>query len=484
MAEIYSCASRTLIWLDEETPDVSQSFETIKLARGLLPPTTGGNIIETDFDRQNFEALQWRKDEAGEMNLWRVDWQSVVNLLVRPWFRRKWIIQEVVKSRDRLMFCGVQQLPWDILGDLILWLTVHNLTTFSYLVLSEPLANMGMNNIVAISWPTTMFTLPQLLSLSMSFFCSDDRDNIIALLSLARDVSEEDIAHLADYSLSPIKLFSRYAQWLLSKHHSIEFLDSGFDPIARQTIVIPSWLPYFGPWHDSIQRKLPPFEFNFLFDAAQRKAARAYFQRDSGKMKIWGKALDTIDNLSSTYMEGPVNQVDSIARARSAFERVSAWFLECESIAAQGCTPVKPEKIEEFWRTLCMDRETDQTRASSGFGAIVLEFLQVVHGGWEELTKDDVLEERSALFSRVKNVTNALYGRRFCSSSGGHFGVVDAKAQVGDRFCVFYGGRMPYIIRPAGGGEYTFVGIGYLHGFMDGEAVEREDLHEEEFTLV
>jgi Heterokaryon incompatibility protein (HET) len=484
MAQIYSCASRTLIWLGEETPDVSQSFETIKLARGLFPPITGQDIIDTHFDRQDFEALQWRKDEAGEMNLWRVDWQSVVNLFVRPWFRRKWIIQEVVKSRDGLMFCGVQQLPWVILRDLVLWLTVHNLTTFSYLILGEPLANIGMNNILAISWPSTIFTLPQLLSVSMSFFCSDDRDNIIALLNLVRNVSQEDITHLADYSLSPIELFLRYAQWLLSKHQSIEFLDSGFDPIPRQTIVIPSWLPYFGPWHDSIQRKLPPSDFNFMFDAAKRLHPQADFQNDGRKLKIWGKELDTIDKLSSIYTEGHVKQVDTTANARIVMARVSAWFRECESIAAQGRTSMKPEKLEEFWRTLCLDRETEQTRASSGFEEIFREYLRVVNSSWEEMTKEDGFQERSALFSRVKSVTGALYGRRFCSSGGGHFGVVDADAQVGDRLCVFYGGRMPYIIRPAGLAEYTFVGVGYLHGFMDGEAVDREDLHEEEFSLV
>lgn len=227
MAEIYSSASRTLIWLGEETPDIHDSFESIRLVRSFLPAESGAaDIINADFDRTALETSHWNTEKAEEMNLHRVNWRSIVKLLERPWFQRKWIIQEVINSKDRLMICGFQQLPWTILSDVVLWLTVHNSTFFSNL--TQPLPTIRMKNVLTTSWPANLLALSELLSVTTTFFCLDDRDNIIAILSLACDVSEEDVACLADYSLSPVKLYQRYSQWLLSSKQSIEFLYCGF----------------------------------------------------------------------------------------------------------------------------------------------------------------------------------------------------------------------------------------------------------------
>lgn len=73
--------------------------------------------------------------------------------------------------------------------------------------------------------------------------------------------------------------------------------------------------------------------------------------------------------------------------------------------------------------------------------------------------------------------------RRFCSTSHGRFGLMPLSAEVGDILCVFYGGRVPYLIRPCGNGQYAFVGHCYVHGFMAGEAMEMKDIETQEFAL-
>lgn len=43
------------------------------------------------------------------------DWTSMNRLLLKPWFERKWIIQEVVMAPDnipRLILCGSFRLSW------------------------------------------------------------------------------------------------------------------------------------------------------------------------------------------------------------------------------------------------------------------------------------------------------------------------------------------------------------------------------------
>jgi hypothetical protein len=483
MADIYSCASRTLVWLGEETPDVAQSFEAIRIARGLFPPQEGLDICSADFDRIEFETSQFDKDKAGEISLCGVDWQIVVNLLARPWFRRKWIIQEVAKATQIVIICGLQQMAWGTLSDLIIWLSFHSLT-FARYILFHPLANASMTNVAALLMFSDSSDMPSLLPMTMGFTCSDHRDNIISLLGLASDVSDEDMAHLADYSLSPVDFFRRYAMWLLRKHQSIEFLDFGFDPIARQAIVIPSWLLYIGVSHEGLTNPLTPFGVNYLFDAAKGSQPQASFLADGERLTILGKPLDEIKNLSSARTIEQKDMNNTVESARTVLQKGSLWFREAECIACQDCSSLTSERFEDFWRTICLDRETDATRASSDFGTKFSEFLQVIHGKWVAGEDEDIQQDSANLLMRLAWVQSGLMGRRFCVTSGERYGLVDAAAQVGDRICMFYGGRMPYIIRPTGDGEYSFVGIAYLHGVMDGEAVGREDIPEEEFTLI
>jgi hypothetical protein len=483
MADIYSCASRTLVWLGEETPDVTQSFETIRIARGFFPPQEGLDIFSADFDRIEFETSQFDKEKAGEISLCGVDWKSMVNLLARPWFRRKWIIQEAVKATQIMIICGLQQMAWGTLSDLIIWLSFHNLT-FARHILLHPLANASMTNVGVLLMFSDSSDMPSLLPMTMGFTCSDHRDNIISLLGLASDVSDRDMAHLADYSLSPVDFFRRYAMWLFHKHQSIEFLDFGFDPVARRAIVIPSWLLYIGVPHERLPNPLTPFGVNYLFDAAKGSQPRASFLADGERLKIWGKPLEEIKNLSSVRTVEQQELNNTVESARNILQKVSLWIREAERIAIQDNSSLTPERFEDFWRTVCLDRETDGTRASLDFGTTFSEFLQVINGKWVAGEDEDIRQDSANLLMRLAWVQSGLMGRRFCVTSGERYGLVDAAAQVGDRICMFYGGRMPYIIRSTGDGEYNFVGIAYLHGFMDGEVVGRKDIPEEEFTLI
>lgn len=482
MTEIYSSAFRTLIWLGEETPDVNDSFESISTARSFLPAESGGPaIINADFDRTALATSHWDTEKSEELNLHRINWRSIVKLLERPWFQRKWIIQEIVKSRERLIICGTRQLPWVILSDLMLWLSVLNLTFFSNLI--QPLPTIGMKNALTTSWPDKLFTLSELLSLTTTFFCSDDRDNIIALLGLASDVSDKDIVHLADYSLLPVELYQRYAQWLLSSKQSIDFLYCGFDPVTRQVMDIPTWLPYIGPQHDCLKHNLPPVEFSFLYNAAKDMEPQAAIKSDNRTLKIWGKTLDTIDCLTSVYTIDSLDQSNSMENARVHANILFTWLKECETIASSDQTSLPLDKTEEFWRTLCLDRETDRKRATPGFASVISRYLSLIQGGWRDLNEKG-LEEWMTLCSRISIILVALRERRFCRTIAERLGVVDAGARAGDRICMFFGGRILFVVRPVGDGSCDFVGIAYLHGFMDGEAVDREDILEEEFILV
>ena len=88
-------------------------------------------------------------------------------------------------------------------------------------------------------------------------------------------------------------------------------------------------------------------------------------------------------------------------------------------------------------------------------------------------------------WSRAAN--GASKNRVFARTEKGYFVLGPKVMEEGDVVCVLHGGKMPFALRPCGGGKYLLVGECYVHGIMDGEfmgLLEREELIEEAFEII
>lgn len=47
---------------------------------------------------------------------------TLKTLFRRTWYQRKWVVQEVVMSKNPIVICGDESAAWSELGDRILWL--------------------------------------------------------------------------------------------------------------------------------------------------------------------------------------------------------------------------------------------------------------------------------------------------------------------------------------------------------------------------
>lgn len=54
-------------------------------------------------------------------------------------------------------------------------------------------------------------------------------------------------------------------------------------------------------------------------------------------------------------------------------------------------------------------------------------------------------------------------------------GVAPATTEPGDAVCILFGSRTPMILRKSGEG-WRFAGQTYIHGIMDGEAFDGQDM--------
>lgn len=94
-------------------------------------------------------------------------------------------------------------------------------------------------------------------------------------------------------------------------------------------------------------------------------------------------------------------------------------------------------------------------------------------------------ERGSGEWSRAAN--GASKNRKFATTERGYYVLGPKVMQGGDVVCVLLGGKMPFCLRPWHGGRYLLVGECYVHGFMDGEAMdmlERAEVTQKTFEIV
>ncbi|KAF2647797.1 HET-domain-containing protein [Lophiostoma macrostomum CBS 122681] len=90
MHQIYGKAERVCIWLGKENESSRMALQFIK--REVL-------------QLQNFDRLCDSKDASQK-------WRSLLELMQRPWFSRRWVVQEIALARTAVIYCGSDRISW------------------------------------------------------------------------------------------------------------------------------------------------------------------------------------------------------------------------------------------------------------------------------------------------------------------------------------------------------------------------------------
>lgn len=90
MSDIYGRATRVCVWLGERDGSSKLALDFIK---------------KEVLQLQNFDDLC--SDEKNSHK-----WSALLNLMQRPWFSRRWVVQEVALASDTVVYCGNDKIPW------------------------------------------------------------------------------------------------------------------------------------------------------------------------------------------------------------------------------------------------------------------------------------------------------------------------------------------------------------------------------------
>ena len=233
MGQIYTQAKQVFIWLgrgDHMTPKLFAFFrkasrlpdmEQLKMAKRIA-------FFMRKFGHNDFYTL----------------FEALVAFFDRPWFSRRWVIQEACLAREATVFCGSCTISLPLLASAA--------TRFQSLDMSSYPVKMA----TIMGKVTTKRSMLELLWNFHEAGCLEPKDRIVAFLGL---VPDEDRFRL-DYTVHWTELYKQVASSVLgvgNNNTRLLLLAQLFEfgPVSPpQDPTYPSWVP---DWSNVRLRKLP-----------------------------------------------------------------------------------------------------------------------------------------------------------------------------------------------------------------------------------
>ena len=481
MKQIYQNAKQVVVWLGEEVESDKDAFDALySLNRFLL-----------DFgkDQRNWGEVQGLSSFGDTLQHLKFDspgFRALDSLFQRPWFMRAWVVQEVVVAPRALVTCGTLTIPWKIISRVVSTFIRRGLLpqlgrdVFSNYeglyradFISRAQASIGCGGI----------SLLDLLISNRMCLSSDPRDKVFAIVGLANDCKMAGI--LPDYRFKTAKIYQNVAVYLAKPSSMSVVLSLAGDTSSSRTPLfeeLPSWVPDWSQ-REAKQPLLMPFH------AGGCMAEKFVIDETRGILNIHGKIIDSVAEIAKQrHWSG-----SSLRDHRDIHKHNSDELAKYEELLSRLKSYPTGETVEDaFWRTLILNHKIDGSVAPQEFKKSYEAFRAAIKDQQYCATRPsgDMQVERETYNRQLMAFDFAETMHRWqCHThlfvtENGFLGQVPRTAQIGDIICVFLGGHVPFVLRPLErGGSYRLIGDCYVHGMMNGEALQASNILVQEITI-
>jgi hypothetical protein len=433
------------------------------------------NINNFDSHTLTEEVLADASGVAGLIDIW-----------LRPWFERVWVLQEVTMGRKHAVTfaCGFKRLSWERLYEAMLifipWFKdelVKGPVSAQPKVglLSQYLKQTGrslrsVSEQIRRADDTLRLRhryLENKLDISLSFLltkclegmkCSDERDRIYALAGISNDID----------LLGPSSDYYKQCWHDLYADITRSLIKRGFVDLLglcrNQDTRLPSWVPDWGQKNFSW---VPDFRQNSLQTKRLFRASHntSVVLRDdllfySRILAIEGFEVDKLLRVG-TRLAG-VRDAFDLAAVRSRFE-------ETELFLSHSMKYTSHERNEASWRIPIGDLERvdfdhDTIRATN----CSFEAYSDIKTYLAQSINPVKMDKKYLLY--ILHMTGVPNTKPFLSIEG-YVGLCPSEAQPDDIIFIPLGAQMPYVVRKLPGGNHQLIGEAYVHGIMDGALI-------------
>ncbi len=474
MGNIYRAANLVLGWLGPSAEDSDLAMKALSYIgeRNLEMPD--GPALEERH--RFFEEVLPTNDEDPEIAF---PTAGVVSLLSRAWWRRVWVVQEVVLAKDVYVLCGRMNASFAAL-------------LLGFAALFElPLLNASLQGALSSRIQNILPVLrcdPRLVQAALlghnqdpqplgrrlldvrGMGASDPRDYVFALLGMASDVDQLDI--YADYSKPCAEIYTETAAAFIIRQGNLQILSRCRFP--KQQWGLPSWVP---DW--SLPLGVTIWDPRHHLFSTGRCPRVPKYETASGSLKLRGAIFGTVKVVGWSWSSLSLDDVKDIPKLlRCGLKKVQDLVnLHCDAYRTAQT------KEDAIWRAPILDTEFG---LFSSTGRYNRRALPAMRSAFDSIKGDDPstsTNEQPDVTRYTSTMIDVFKGRAFFTTDTGHLGIGPQHLQPGDLVCIVLGADVPFILRKLNGHSsergmwfwrkakisYQLVGECYVHGIMDGE---------------
>lgn len=467
MPEIFQACECAYAFLSEGSPAINQALEMLMQVRArTIWEERQRSKGDGAGDRDPPQALApW-----GGKRLPPPDapiWSSVKALFTLPYFRRAWIIQEVVAAPSVKFVCGNWLIDWkDFYAALEVLDREVDIAEYEEGISDikaswEPFVKLAVQR----EWEARQHRWSLLMLLEHFRYVEStlSRDRLFALVGLASDGNEAKFEPDYDSSFQDIVL--RFAKAFVHQGRGIQLLyRAGIScSESERDSRFPSWVP---DWttkrpiglHDSS-------ETDVTFSACGPQHPHIVLGPGSNELSVDGYDMDTILNITT---------------ASNTESEWSAYFAEIDAMIDKAVLSNTIGPKEDLKWKVPIAAAPFPTKLS--YDAFRKYIASPLHNSANNLDRYD--REVNARKSYTASLEGTLAGWKFVVTKRGFAGVVPALTRVGDTVAVMKGGCVPFVLRESGDGErWRLVGECYVCGIMKGEGLWLPGVREKTFIL-
>jgi hypothetical protein len=483
MGEIYKHANiRTVLWLGEAENDSHEALQLI---------ATADAQFFVDYD-----------PSAASPAL-----QALKILLERAWWKRMWVVQEMMLSPNPVLKCGADEVDFE---RLVIFRNLHWEAQSADLERFQPLRDLWrecpftpMLEYHRVKWLDGELSL-WLMDIA-PFQCRYLRDKVYGLMGLIHPDIRKQITVSYDEEAVTDKMVFIEATWICFHREGLIPLQHG--QVEKSTSLgLPSWCP---DWNSKLTHvPLVGFEFapypvtssfrppadKWLFGGEKEIKPRFAFSGDKETLFLHGFAVDTVDFVNGVGTEETPEVTaytgdDLAIQAQYRQERLEStkkaclrWEEHVRTSKSVNYLDSDDGSEEAFYRTIAANRTFSREALDSD--------VKPMFDAWigREIASDGASSSTTVDTKRIKDYSNSVVSlcakRTFITTTTGYFGLAPQKTKLGDLVCIVYGADVAFILREPepelGDVPGSFIGEAYIHGIMQGEYLEKAK--DEDFT--
>ncbi|KAI9863872.1 MAG: hypothetical protein M1813_003524 [Trichoglossum hirsutum] len=489
MGEIYSRASSTVVWLGPRDDD-AELLQDMYNQLSSLPSRTedpGGvrmldqqalaKVIGTSFRDEKHSAMIRRRRHLLE------------RFLGLPWFCRVWVYQEAVVALRVDMIWGNIVLPLDFVTGLVVSVysiaksaedgrwhkRIKNIKGFApirTIYYDRKAHKEGKLNLLNVLWHARKH-----------LDTHDDRDYVFAFLAINKytaSISKQcpEVVHslqdliTPNYEDSVEDVYTDLARAAICSSSSLEVLQYVVPTKSSgRTYSLPTWVPN---WADRGficgSPIFVPGVLNHLSACREKWYPRASMNSNRAELPVLGHTVGCIGavlqhSFKHTYFCKTLKEAFQLEKLETRLNR------EVSQLVQNKCKKQPEWFLDNARKTLLQTILADGSFTTNHELCYIIEDLLVVYDNEDGAYPTEGANEETKLRQYLRQTGEVASGKRIFLTEELDIGLGFSTIRAGDIVCILYGSQLPCILRKDDSSQhrYTFVGLCFLHGWMDGE---------------